>query len=894
MIITSRPLLAFAACWLGGSAAAAALAPMGTLLAGGALAAVMLTLLLLGGARRRDCALCLTAFVLAAGQRIWSDVHNESALGEAWRAAAAQMPAAAYPVQLTGTIVSPVETDGDRASLHVRAETLAFSVGEDVIPQKERMLVQLKLTAPEEADEVADWRRGARIVISGELAPPSAATNIGAFDYRDYLRRQRVHWVLQAEGTDDIAISQGSGWTPAALLSYIDALRAAMAERLASLYAEPYAGFMKSLLVGLRDELDAEQYRQFSLLGLTHILAISGLHVGVVLYGLNLAMRPLPLARESKLNVLLGAIPCYVLLSGAAPSVIRAGLMAMLGLYAAKRHKLKDGLHVLAAAALAMVIVDPYMLENVSFQLSFLVTGGLIVGVSPLRKLLPRTKRFSAALDLLSVSVVAQLVSFPMTIYYFNQFNLLSLLANIVLVPLISMLVLPAGTLSLLLSMVWRAGAQGLADGVSALSGGMFTLIEEANRLMQMRTIWPSPPVWWIVLYYGLLLAGFRWAAARAHPDNGAAPARPDDTVPLGIDGGAQTAPLRPQAGAASASVARVPMRRRALVRGAGLGALLLGAMLIYAAAPDRFDRAAYVEVLDVGQGDAILVRTPTGGHILVDSGGTFDYLGEDEQWRRRRDPFEIGRKVVVPLLLQRGVQQLDLLVATHLDTDHIGGMQAVLEAIPVKRLLLAGTIKPSEDATALLETALRLGVPVYAGCAGQSWQMEPHVQLRVLWPAPASPGTNECTGSAEGGLPVAEEQNERSVVLWLQLYERKLLLTGDIGADTERKIIEQLQDAANEMPAEEQALTPIDLLKVAHHGSRFSTSDEWLAYWQPAVALISVGRTNTYGHPHPDVTGKLAAAGVVSLRTDLDGEVQLRIGPGRMQWRSALAQGKE
>ncbi len=203
---------------------------------------------------------------------------------------------------------------------------------------------------------------------------------------------------------------------------------------------------MKGLVIGMREDMDPAQYQQFSGLGMSHILAVSGLHVGVFLYGLTLALRMFRLTKESTMNVLMAAVPVYVLLAGATPSVVRAGLMAVIGLMAAKRKMLKDGLHILAFAALVMLFIEPYMLENVSFQFSFLVTGGLILGVPPLRRAFPDWKRGQWVLDMTAVSIVAELISFPLTIYYFNSYNLLSLPANLLLVPVISSISLPLGT----------------------------------------------------------------------------------------------------------------------------------------------------------------------------------------------------------------------------------------------------------------------------------------------------------------------------------------------------------------------------------------------------------------------------------------------------------------
>lgn len=177
------------------------------------------------------------------------------------------------------------------------------------------------------------------------------------------------------------------------------------------LFQDRHSGYMKGLVIGIQDDLDPETFRQFSQLGLTHILAISGMHVAVYVAVLLFILRHCRVTRETALTVTLLLVPVYVLLSGAGPSIVRAGLMGMIALLAARLGMLKDGLNILAAAALIMLVWNPYLLLSVSFQLSFLVTAGLMVYVplaNPLMRRLPSWLGSS-----ISVTLIAQLVSFP-------------------------------------------------------------------------------------------------------------------------------------------------------------------------------------------------------------------------------------------------------------------------------------------------------------------------------------------------------------------------------------------------------------------------------------------------------------------------------------------------
>ncbi|WP_274651973.1 ComEC/Rec2 family competence protein [Paenibacillus humicola] len=1015
-----RPLVAFAICWVAGSLAAAALTMTGTVFAGVGFALALLAAALGGRIGRPLAFACLAAYGLAAGERAWSDARNATALTDLLAAAEAAGPSAApsFPAEAEGTIASAVQIDGDRVQFRVTADTVR--VRDERAPRRlggERLLVQVRLAERAELAAAAGWRRGDRVRVAGELERPAGPTNFDGFDYRRYLRSQRIHWLLKAGGASAVSAHAGPRLQAASLLGLIDDARASLGSRMERLFPAEQAGYMKGLVLGIADDLDPDLYRRFSQLGLTHILAISGLHVAVFLYVLGALLKLLRLTRERTLAVMMAGVPLYVLLAGGSPSVVRSGLMAVLGLAAARMNRLKDGLHLLAAAALFMLAWDPYMLENVGFQLSFLVTAGLILGVPPVRRLFPAGGRLKPLYDLVAVSVIAQAVSFPLTVYYFNQFHLLSLPANLILVPFISFIVMPLGGGALLLDALWHPAGRLIALAASAANELTFGLIERLSAIQPLRLIWAAPPVWWIAAMYAAIaltiaslgrFAG-RPAAASSNPhqapDELTVPAEDTTTAPLlspaakrrrqhagaadlrldargtgsagtqplpagqeaafaaaGISGaslnlahaGADpiggTQPLRggqPAAPAAAKAIC-APLfpavhRKSGIHRATAAGAaILLAALLVFAYFPDWASRSASVSFLDVGQGDSILIRSAAGKTILVDGGGAVVFRKPDEQWRERHDPFEVGRKVVVPLLQKRGVHAIDLLVLSHLDSDHIKGALAVVDTIPVRGIMWNGTVKPSDDAVRLLQAAVGKRIPLFKASAGQSWSMDARSRLTVIGGADAIQPAGQ-----EGAVPTVEEQNGQSVALLLELYGRTFLLTGDADAAEERRLLAGLPpqsgmavsagpppqsgaaasagppanrgDAAAGASLPRQAAAgspaggppaagspaaraaslrppllpqpPVDVMKVSHHGSKTSTTAEWLAYWHPQTAVISVGRNNIYGHPNAAVTGRLREAGIRVRRTDTDGEVQFRIAPdGGLYVRTRLA----
>ena len=803
-----RPLLWGACGWVTGMSFAAnleiGLAVIGCLASG-------LGIWALCGTTRRamTAALLFSVCALAGGgwyERYEANSYSSIPLADGTEALAS----------LDGVIASAPETDGDRVVFDLSAEELVIEDKTIALP-REKVKVYVRLKTEEEKRNVSDWRRGDRIQVEGVLKQPMEATNFGGFDYRLYLRRQHIFWTIHASSADDVQRlpAADAGWSLQRAVSMVDRVREELGSRIDALYPQPVSGFMKGLLIGVTEDLDPERYQQFSQIGLTHILAISGLHVAVYVGSVLWLLSKLPLTRETRLVAAMALVPVYVVLTGAAPSVLRAGIMAMISLYAARRGLLKDGLHILAVAAVGMLAWNPFYLFHVSFQLSFIVTAGLIIGVPLMNRRIPI--RNAGLQSAVSVTLAAQLVSFPLTVYYFNSFSILSFAANLFIVPLYSFIVLPLGTVSLLLAFVLPSGAPMLAAVVRWVVEYSFAAVEQFTDFGSAALIAATPPLWWIGAYYIVLYLFF--TAAKPF-------------------------------------------------RAIGYGTLI-AALLLYAYAPNAFDRSATVAFLDVGQGDAILIRTPHGKHLLIDAGGTLSFMKPGDEWKFRKDPFEVGKDVVVPLLKKRGVQSLDAVFLSHADTDHIGGMEAVLQQVPVRRLFFNGTVKDGDTVERVLRTAVDKRIPLNPLYSGMTVLVDPDTKLRVLYPEPME------------GLRTVEKQNNVSLVFLLTIYDRTFLFSGDVTAAEERAILQRIGIDGYDIK--------VDVLKIAHHGSKSSTIQEWLDRWDPAAAVISVGRTNVYRHPHPTVVERLYASRIPTLRTDLHGEIQFRVSPNAYRVRTKL-----
>lgn len=545
----------------------------------------------------------------------------------------------------------------------------------------------------------------------------------------------------------------------------------------------PVSGALfEGLLVGERRRLPPTLLADFRAAGVFHILAISGFNVGLVAAAVFILLRLIRLSPRAAAAVALGALGAFAAVVGSEPSVLRATLMAGLVLGGQLLGRESRTWNSLAAALLALLAWEPGTLADPGLQLSFAATAGILHLGPPIHRALER--RWPRALaTAVAVSVGAQLAVTPLMLAYFSQLSVIGVAANLVVVPLAAAIT-TLGLLALLLAAASASAAHLVFQSLWALLLGLRLVVRALAALPGAMVHAPGPPLSALV--------------------------------------------------AAALALALAPVatgrRGRALAVGLAAFAVLATARGLLP------DGRLHVVALDVGQGDAILVRGPDGQALLVDTGGG----GPGRSDR--------GERVVLPALHRAGVRRLQALALTHGDPDHAGGLASLLEGIPVGEVWVpAGT-----EAAAWQEPIAVAGVPRRVLARGDRVWLGP-VLVTVLHP-PRGGGTG----------PGPADENNGSLVLRIEWGLAAALLTGDAEAPTEADVL-----AAG-------APVRATILKVGHHGSRHASSAPFLAVVGPRLALISVGVRNPFGHPSPSALGRLAAAGAAIYRTDYDGAIEV------------------
>ena len=537
------------------------------------------------------------------------------------------------------------------------------------------------------------------------------------------------------------------------------------------------APFFQGIMLGSKNALDGELRTSMRLTGTVHILTVSGLHLTMISMLLARLLERIPISRKTAAGMIYLFLVVFTGVTGAAPGTIRACLMTMIREQARLRKKRYEPLTALACSAFLMTLVRPLWVFDASFQFSFLVVLGIILlsrGFLEWTEGLPFVNSMiHMLLQTAMISLCAQIAALPMQLMLYGYVPVLALPMNILSGMLIPNLMV-GGWLCTLISLIYLPAARMAAVPMAVLAG-LFEKISVLAASVEGCIIrLPAPFEITVIMCIALMMLSSR--------------------------------------------IIRFGKAR--------VAAGCIAAVLIFSVYLLRFDLSAQYVQLDVGQGDAAVIRN--GRRAIVSDVGP------------------AGSYDVVRYLRHEGLF-VDALILSHLDKDHAGALKTLLDSeIEVPAIIMAdGAVDNASDERVMeaLEQALQLEIPVHQLQCGDRMSVN-GIDMEVLSPV------SGLTGS-----------NERSMLIRAEINGVSILLTGDLPQTSEPVIVPRS-----------------DILKVAHHGSKYATSDAFVDMVRPTVALISVGASNSYGHPAKRVVDKLASAGAVVLRTDEGGALTVRL----------------
>lgn len=727
----------------------------------------------------------------------------------------ATVPAASGLLNYTG---SPVYVEGVVADEPLIFEDhAAYRLKVDLVETNDQIYsIQGMLLLKIYSSEEEKYWFGERLRIRGTISEPRGKRNPGGFDYRLYLFSQGID-ALMYPNPAQIDILPGDEKNNLAALAV--KTRASLTGAIGEALPSPAGELLTAILFGERHRLPSHIENYFRCAGIGHLMAVSGLHVGLIAAMIIGLWKRLGLRGQLPLILAMVIIFVYVYLTGMRPSALRAAVMISAVLGALLLDREYDLPSALALAALITLLINPLQLFSVGFQFSYIATLALIYAYRPLEQILKQLYCPGLIRPAAAVTLAAQIGVLPLGVYYFHHLPVGALFFNLLILPLVTFIV-ALGLSGALISLVLPLFGSIVLWASRPLLEMVLIISRFSSQAGLYNTMLP-PTLVQLCLFYSLLAGGlFFYYQWEKHTE--------DSEEALSLVQYAKYI--------LNDLLFKKQFRKQAVV---GI-TLVLAVVVIWSGIFFPAQPVLTVIFIDVGQGASALIITPCEAVILVDAGGIPAFRG---------DPGVVGEMIVLPFLRNQGIKSIDLAIITHPHEDHFGGFIPIVEAVTIDHMLISPVDGGSAYYHHLLARAEFKGTQIQETWAGQFWYCGGDLMLEIISPLEL---LFQGTGS---------DLNNNSLVFIVHYGDTKMLFTGDI------------EDAAAERLIRDQINLQADLLLIPHHGGFMAAMPAFIDKVQPSIAVIQVG-PNSFGHPSPFVINTLEDAGINIFRNDLHGAI--------------------
>ncbi|MBM7716329.1 competence protein ComEC [Bacillus thermophilus] len=551
--------------------------------------------------------------------------------------------------RLSVTFKETPQIDGDRLKAIVTTS------------EQEKLMLVYRMKSKQEKQQIQHHLQAGNIChLEGILSRPQSKRNMHAFHYEQYLKRKQIYWLFEPDHFSP-AVCQKSSFSA---LHFLKNARSDTIKRMNGMFPERVAAYGEALIFGDRDSISEEANEGYRRLGVVHLLAISGLHVGLIVGASIFVLLRAGCTWETVYCVMLVWLPLYGFVSGGNPPVVRAVLMALL-IFSAKRWRLPlSTLDALSISFLLFLFVDPYVVYHIGFQLSYAVSFGIILSV-------PLFRHLHSFWQMIHISMVSLLSSLPILSFHFHEFSIISLFANLLFIPFYTLFLLPVIFVLFCLSFV-----------LPPFSGYLAIFLDKVLAASENVAIWTGsfpfatvvtgkPSLVSIIFMTVGVFIYFLLTERKYHPV---------------------------------------------------LSVFPLVLVLVIHCFAIRFSPYGKVVFIDVGQGDSVLIKLPYNrGTYLIDTGGQLFF--PKEEWQERNRTFQVGTDILLPVLRSHGIKRIDKLILTHSDVDHIGATRELMEKISIGKVY----ITPNSWEKPLMLETVRLAkekkITVREVKAGYGWK---------------------------------------------------------------------------------------------------------------------------------------------------------------------------
>ena len=661
---------------------------------------------------------------------------------------------------------------------------------------------------------------GDKIKIEGTYIKPEKAKNYGGFNYQDYLKSIGIIGTIDVEKIEILEKDKGNF-----ILKNIYNLSNKIKEKTKTLFKnEEEQGLVQGLILGDKENVSEEIEENFEITNLSHILAVSGMHITYLVIGMQILFQKLAGKRKTNI-IMIVLLILYMILAGSSPSVVRSVIMGIITIFSKLVHRKNDVINSISISLLILLIVNPYVIGNIGLQLSYLGTLGIVLFQKTVYNILnkkrnkvkEKIKKESKIIlkikEMLAVSISAQILIFPIMIFHFNLFSIYFLITNLLASIIIGPIII-ISFLVIILSFVFLPIAKIISYFLSFLIQTLILITKMAN-LPFSKIYFPTPKIYIMIIYYVLIsILNFIYNSYKTKN---------------------QTATTKRVKNILAVIKYRLRENKKKVLK---IIVIIFLILLIINFIPKDLK----IHFVDVGQGDCTFIETPKKKTILIDGGGSFG-------------DFDVGKSTLLPYILDRGYTKIDYLFISHFDTDHYQACAKIIKELKVKNIFISKQFEDSKNYQEFLRLVKDKNINVRILEKGDKLELEKNLEFEIIWP--------------DNKNIVSENiLNNNALVMKLNYKKFSMLFTGDIEEEAERKILESTN----------KKKIKCDILKVAHHGSKTSSTEEFLDLANPKIALIGVGKNNTFGHPNESIIERIEKKNIKIYRTDLDGEITIKI----------------
>ena len=665
------------------------------------------------------------------------------------------------------------------------------------------------------ANDGITYKYGQKLLIAGTFKEADGKRNNSGFDYKEYLKINKMHGIITAK-QESIKVLKEKNLN--IILININKCSNKIKENANKLFDKNEANLLSGILIGDKEGIEKEVQENFRDSNLSHMLAVSGAHVSYVILGITYALKKVKVNKLWSNMITIVTLCCFIFLTGASPSVIRACIMAIYIIIGHMMHRKTKLISSVSLSLLIILILNPYKLFDIGLQLSYGGTIGIILFSGVLAKKAKLNNLLEGFVNklkyrvkqLIVVCVSANLIIFPIIAAHYSTMSLTFVISNICAGPILGVIII-LGFITIFVSFISIDIAKPFALILNIFIQILMYITKICSSLPFSKIYIKTPSLSQIIIYYMILIFIYYICKIR-----------------------------KKKRRLIHRKLLRTVQNKKVQKLFIIVIILIFTSMQILKCLPS--DLTIYF--IDVGQGDSTLIVTPNHKTILIDGGGT-----------EFESDFDIGKQTLLPEILGQGITKIDYLLISHFDSDHVGGLLTVLESLKVKNAIISRQIKESENYKKFLKIVKDKKINVMIVKKDDEICIEKNLKIDVLWPQREQITDNVL--------------NNNSIVAKVIYNNFSILFTGDIEKVAEENIIREYKDT--------NSLTS-NIIKIAHHGSKTSSTEGFLNLVNPKIALIGVGRDNKFGHPNEETIQRLKNMKVKIYRTDEMGEITIKI----------------